>query len=360
MKKPFFLLIFLVLFSSCAPISKPTPTLPPKKTLTTGHTSTPIPTPTRDPHGDPDGDTYPTSFEEIWGTDPFTFTTFEKLSVHPGTIYAKMRISQPFDIEDMNGTLYQVAREIEIDRGNTPDDTSDDYLIFEAVLFPYAKFPNYQLNKNVNSYPISQDQYPEGFSEFLNPYIYSDISDELISTVQNVIGKSNSVQEAIQKVINWNRQNIGIHSPSKGFLYYSEILKFKSSKMILNRETWYSTTRATLLNSQMRALGIPCKIIHTVYVTDDSNYEGIYHHPLNIVYINGFWVLLDYETGLNFKGSLNHHLDSGYQVVTDAYNDSSEVNWDIWIDVIDNWRGSEDFPERAWLLHKPLVLRINE
>lgn len=36
--------------------------------------------------------------------------------------------------EEMNGTLYQVVRPVEIQDNGTPNNSSDDHLIFEVVL----------------------------------------------------------------------------------------------------------------------------------------------------------------------------------------------------------------------------------
>lgn len=350
---------FLLILSACTPAPTPTPSAIP---TTAAPTATINPTPTLDPYGDPDGDSYSTIFEEIWGTDPMKHTSFEDLSTIPGSIYTKMYSSQPFDVEDMNGLLYQVAREIEVDDGGTPQDTGDDTLLFEVVLFPYARFKQGQIETVVDHFPIEHSTYPSEIQPYLETGEISDTSEELETLTLEIVQGAETVEEAINRVLVWDRANLELLEPSKGFLYFSEIITLKSSDMIRDRFIWHCISKSTLLNSQMKALGIPSRIIHSNYVTDETNQQetGLYDHEQNIVYINGNWVRLDFHTGLNYIGDLSDLFAYGYLVITDIHEDPSEPDWRKWIYVADQWDKPYYNPERSWELHKPIEMRINE
>ena len=129
-----------------------------------------------DPDGDPDGDGYITYFEQIWKTDPLAFTSFEDLTHQPGTIYAKMRVSQPFEFADMNGTAYQAARMVNTDDNGTPNNTGDDHFTFEVVLFPYAGFDEGVISTKVDSFPMDPHRYSPSVQRYLGSVGTADIT----------------------------------------------------------------------------------------------------------------------------------------------------------------------------------------
>jgi len=355
-KKSITFLQLLFIISSCIPTSlAQTPTITP----TLSPTVTPTPTP--DPYGDPDGDTYPTRFEQIWGTDPLEFTSFEELSIHPGTIYAKMRVSQPFEIEDMNGTLYQVVKINAIEDNGTPDYASDDHLIFEVVLFPYAKFDNSEISIPINKIPISSESHLDDKQIYLKSTEVSDITQKMQVELNKLLSDSKNIRDLIDTVINWNKKNFTVNEELWGSnLTYLDLVSIKSSDMFERKQTKFSTTRSTLLASELRAIGLPTAIIFGVYTTNETNQtQGGYMHPQNLVWINNQWVRVDYNAGLNYSVQLNDPFSYGYLVFTDLYADPSEPDWEMWSNVLDNYKENSTYEERWWRLHKPLEFREN-
>lgn len=354
------------------PTSSPTPTVKPSPTPaatatpqpTPTQTLTPIPptptstlspTPTLDPSGDPDGDGYPTYFEQIWRTNPLTFTTFDDLAYHPGTIYAKMRVSQPFVLEDMNGFLYQVVRPLNIEDNGTPNNASDDHLIFDVVLFPYATHPN--IASPVSKFPIDPNTYPPEVRPYLESTQHSNITPEMRETLLQVVAGAQTDEEAIRRIKRWNESNFTVNEAWKD-AYFSQIIPIRAGDMFSIKQTRYSTTRATLLAAELRAIGIPTGIIFGVYTTDEPS-QGAYAHPQNLVFLGGRWVRLDYLEGLNYKNSLRDPYSYGYLVFTDFYKDTSEVDWSEYIHIIDRYEGAGTPEERYWQIHQPLEFRRN-
>lgn len=342
-----------------------TPTVIPTATCTPEPTSTPTPTlippsptPTLDPGGDPDGDGYSSYAEQIWGEDPLAFTSFDELAYHPGTIYARMRVSQPFALEDMNGLLYQVVRPISIEDKGTPGNPSDDHLVFDVVLFPYATHPS--ISTQVSRFPIDPNTYPAEVRQYLESTQVSKITPEMRETLLQVVEGARSDAEAINRILRWNQDNLTVMEPAKGFFYFYEIVSIKAGDMFDARQTWYSTSRATLLAAELRAIGIPTRIVFGVYTTDQTNQtNGLYDHPQNMVFLRNQWVRLDYNMGLNYRGELRDPYSYGYLAFTDQYRDTSEADWTAYISVADYWQGGDNYLERWWQLHKPLEFREN-
>jgi len=324
-------------------------------------TSIPSPSPTRIPRDmqDPDDDGFPSLFEMIWNTDPMTYTSFDDLSHHKGTIYAVMEVSQPFDIEEMNGTIYQVARLLKVDDKGTSS-TSDDRFTFEIVMFPYAKFLDSDIRVHIDSFPIPNTEYPFEVQGYLESTEHSDISDELREIMLDIVNNSTNNVQAIDRILSWNLNNLTLYDFPRE-LYFYEIIDLKASDMIRDRKTWYSTSRATLITAELRSIGIPTKLIYGVYVTDESNNTppGIYDHAQSLVYMNGHWVRLDYFVGLNYSDELSDPFSYGYLAFTDTYRDTSEPDWATTIFVIDQYHWQTSHQQRCWILHKPLELKIN-
>ncbi len=336
MKKTLSLIILLVFLSACTPAPTPTPT----PSLTPVLTATITPTLTPDPYADPDEDTYPTRFEQIWGTDPFEFTTFEELSNHPGTIYAKMRVSQPFEVDDMNGTLYQVVRVVEIEDKGTPDDTSDDHLIFEVVLFPYARYEISDISTIVDQFPLPADNYPSKIRQFLESTEISNITDEMRETLLDVVKDAETDIEAINNILQWNHQNIIDGALPE--VTYDELVMIKAGDIFKLQKARFSTTWATLLAAELRSVGIPSQIIFGVSTNDDST-DCFCAHPQILVYLSKMWVRLDYNKGLNYRKDLFNKHSYGFLVFTDRYSDNTEADWSFWFYVDDlGWKGIHD------------------
>ena len=264
---------------------EPAATSTPAPTATSTPTITPTPTP--DPYGDPDGDTYITEFEQIWGTDPFSFTTFEELSVLPGTIYAKMRVSQPFEVADMNDTIYQVVRPLEIEDNGTPDNPSDDHLIFEVVLFPYANYLKSKISSEVESFPIDSSNYPVEIRQYLKSSETSNITDDMKEFMFEIVEGAPTDYDAINRILEWNQKNLSVNEDWDNLLF-SQLVEIDAGYMFEIKQTRFSTTRASLLSAELRAIGIPSSIIFGVYTTDETNQTlGAYSHPQNLAYLGG-------------------------------------------------------------------------
>lgn len=326
-----------------------------------GDKPTPAPEPTLEPSADPDGDGSITYFEEIWGTDPLAYTSFEELSVHPGTIYAKMRVSQPFEIEDMNGTLYQVVRPIEKQDNGTPDYASDDHLVFEVVLFPYAKHDLDSLEMEVAGFPIDEEIYPIEVREFLltKEEDVSNVTDELRNSMLVIVngfgeGYSESARtdvEAIDRVLRWNNENLEFN-PQWEYPPYEIITSLRAGDMFSIRKLRWSTTRATIFNAELRAIGIPSKITHNISCicnpNEDEECDNRGNHPQNLVYVGGKWILFDYYS----IQSVREKPHSYFLVMTDTYRDNSEAIFDFWIQVIDAPRAYFPFEDLYYIYNR--------
>ena len=305
-------------------------------------TPTPEPIPTVNPNGDPDGDGYITLFEEVWGTDPFKFTSFEDLSIHPGTIYAKMRVSQPFEVQDMNGTFYQVVRIIEIDDNGTPEDIIDDHITFEVVQFPYAKYNPEPMT--VDGFPINPNEYPSDVQQYLLSFEndFSNITDDIKTTMLEIVNgtgegyetQAKSDVEAVDRIIKWNKSNLKMDPIYESYYpLYRQIVSMRSGDMFETKLTRMSSTRATILNAELKSIGIPTKIFSQVSSLCNPNEDKNClrgGHPQNGVYLGGQWILYDFND-VDPREGVNYE----YLVITDTYRDNSEAIFDYWISVVD-------------------------
>ena len=68
---------------------------------------------------------------------------------------------------------------------------------------------------------------------------------------------------------------------------------------------------------------------------------------------------LDFNAGLNYSADLNDPFSYGFLVFTDLYDDNMSADWQSWSNTLDHYIGIALFPERWWLLHKPLEFREN-
>jgi len=334
-------------------IPEPTPTNTPEPTLTI------TPSPTPDPFGDPDGDGYITEFEKIWGTDPFSYTSFEELLELPGTIYAKMRVSQPFEVVDMNSTIYQVVRPIEVEDNGTPDKTSDDHLVFEVVLFPYAQFPSNEIKSKIESWPVDPEEYPKDIQKYLISFDddVSNITDELRNTMLAIVngtGEGYSAPaetdvEAIDRIMKWNLKHLSV-DPKYETYYpkFREINSFRSGDMFESGKTRWCTTRATILNAELRAIGIPSAVFFNVSCVcnpnDDKDCDNRGNHSQNGVYLSGYWVLYDYN-----RVSPRSRPYYYYLIAVDKYRDNSEADFSYWYYIIDTNRIIYPFEELYYI-----------
>jgi hypothetical protein len=333
-----------------AAMATATPTRTPIPSST--QTATPSATPTLEPYGDPDGDDHPTYFEQIWGTDPLTFTSFEELSYLPGTVYAKMRVSQPFAFDDMNGYLYQVARMVGTEDNSTPDFAGDDNFTFETVLFPYATH-GYQ-GTEVEEWPIPASHYPLGLQPYLESTPVYDVTQEMRDTLLAVIAGARTDIEAIEAIIEWN-QSAFERTYEYDNLPYSQLASVPASELFSARKLRLSTTRSTLVAAEMKAIGIPSRVPFGVYTHPDRT-DCLCGHTQNLVWLDGNWVRLDWLKGLDYGPWLGLPHAYGYLVWTDLYTDAIDPPGDE--PPPDFWRW--DNHGHDWLgLHQNLEFREN-
>jgi len=288
------------------------------------------PTPTEiflSPMEDFDGDVYPNLYEQIWGSDPLVATTFDELAQLPGAIYAKLRISQPFEVEDMNGWLYQVATDFEIEDKGT-NSKGDDHLTFRTVLFPYATFPEELITTYVDSWPIDPTIYPAEVLPYLESTNISNITPEMSEILKEVVKDAATVLGGIRKVFIWNGHNLSVN-PAFDKIKYSVAVKMHAGDMFSNRRTAGSTSKSTILTSELRAIGVPTAIVHGIYVTPSLQDRHI-HHPQDVSWLNGHWVRMDYEDGINSMGDTMKDTGAGYLVITDFYPDNDDADWTFW------------------------------
>ncbi len=346
--------------TTVTPITPPTPTPTATSTPTPKPTSTPTKTLTPKPWGDPDADGYSTYFEDVWGTDPFTDTSFEDLAMLSGIVYAKMRVSQPFEFADMNETFYQVARLIDIDDNGTPDYPGDDHLTFEVVLFPYAKDRTKPME--VDQFPIEPGVYPPEVQKSLISYEddISNITPELKETMLAIVngtGEAYSTPartdvQAIERIMRWNSTNLEVNPMFETYYpLYGTIVRMRAGDMFEERLTRWSTTRAVILNAELRAIGIPSKVYMHVdcecYPYKENNCgRGGGNHPQNGAFVGNHWVIFDYN-GVNPRGTPYEYL-----VITDGYRDNNEAIFDKWIQVVDTPRVLYPFDELIHTLER--------
>ena len=272
-----------------------------------------------------------------------------------------MRVSQPFELGDMNKTIYQVAHLVSIEDNGTPHNRGDDHFVFEVVMFPYARHPNISIP--VERFPIHPKIYPAEVRPYLESTQISNITPEMRETLLDVVAGAKTKVDAINRILRWNHDNLSEMKPEKGFFYFYEIVEIKAGDMFNSRQTWYSTSRATLLAAEMRAIGIPAAIIFGVYTTEEPN-RGGWDHPQNLVYLGNQWVRLDYFRGLNYRHDPNRSpvkdpVNYDYLTYVDFYRDSSEPDWSAYIAIIDRYDEPGTQEERFWKIHKTLEFREN-
>lgn len=306
MKQCVLLIILLTLFSSCTTIPEPIHT--PSPTLA----STPSLTPTPDPYGDPDGDGYQNSFEEIWGSDPFVYTSFEDLKNLKGVITGIAHIKKPYDLNDLNSTIYQqinvISEDIIEENGK-----SWETLNFEFISFPFV-------TDEINSYVYELSfpyKTPEELSEYLKPGVATDSCDLEKEMMEQLIKKSDSLHNLALSASKWNQSHLEKNRPELIKRYtetfgvddrYETLTRISSCFMMENGLIGHSTTVANKIATDIREAGIPTGVAFSFDPTDVSeetlsrldDWVCMFGHPQTVIWTPKYgWVVYDYNVGFD-------------------------------------------------------------
>ena len=308
--------------------------------------------------GDPDGDGYPTSFEEAWGSDPQEYTSFEDLKNLEGTISFVLHVREPYNVEHMNMTVYQQVnfiKEEEIEDTGWWDKGPFNTLTVDAVLFPYvAKIVDNYVRSLSYPYEIAP-----GLEAFQFPTSTSDSCQELTDVISPLANQARTLYQLGNLIQDWNHTNLseGDHEDF-GFIDggLREKASVTTSQMIQKGLTLQSTTRANLGVSEFREAGIPSGVAISFDPTDvdaETNQEHILngkyrasHHPQTAVWTPKYgFVLFDYN--FNFGGVREppYYVGLFIQTLVPDYSDANdELRFNS--DSIPNYH-----PRPAWLFY---------
>lgn len=357
-KKGDYIILFisiLLLLQSCNPIPaiEETSTLypSPEPTLTIE------PTMTLNPTGDPDGDGYQTSFEEAWGSDPKTFTSFEDLKNLGGVTSFTLHLREPYNFEDMNSTVYQQAKiifEEEIEDSGFFDKGPFKTLAVDMVTFPYV-------DKIVGEYVKSLKfpyYVPVEIEDFLDPTTTSDTCEEEREMIQSIINRVDNVYELSSKIYQWNVLNLNVNPQilmdKLGLtMRYRDLSSVKTSQIMELGIIGHSTMQAIKAASDFKEAGIPSGIalsfdaneinleLHNKDLEEHMNRTN--NHPQTAVWTPKYgWVIYDYNLGFaNSRPS-----GSAGLVITEIAPDFSDFNMNLWFN---NDDGGEPVPD--WLFY---------
>lgn len=356
LNKSVYTLVLLMVISTCTSTSEinleETPALISSPELT----STIEPTPTLDPTADPDGDGYRTSFEEAWGTDPLTFTNFDDLKELDKSISFILHMREPYNLEDMNATVYQQVKFIEekmISDSGYWDDGPYRTLTIEVVLFPYVTDV---INEYVKELEIPYIV-PSNYATYLLPTRTSDLCEELYDVIRPIIEKSKTLHELGLWLEDWNSDNLTRTGFNEGFNAGNirQAALITSCEMIRAGMTMASTTRANLCVSEFRAASLPSGVSISFDPTDVDLESHLRHlkehsyrasdHPQTLVWTPSYgWVVYDFC--VKFFSRDNPGLFIA-EIVPD-YNDSNKELWKNSDDGNDVPRGH---PQPDWLYY---------
>ncbi len=230
-----------------------------------------------------------------------------------------------------------------------------------AGQFPYAQ--QELIPKKVEIFPINPSVYPSDVQEYLfsEENDISNITEEIRETmliIVNGTGEGYSKPattdvEAIERIVDWNHKNLQVDEKFESFYPpYSFFTRMRSGDMFNMRLTRWSTSRATILSAELRAIGIPSKIFYHVdcecYPYEQGNCgRGGRNHPQNGAFVGNRWVIYEY-VGDPPRAEPNGDL----LVITDGYRDNSEANYDFWFWVVDTPRIDYPYDELYYVIER--------
>ena len=326
-------LFIVLLITSCTPSPEVIATQTAGAwTPTHNATATIIPTPTLDPNADPDGDGYQTSFEEAWGTDPITSTSFEDLKELDGVISFILHAREPYNFEDMNRTAYQQVRFI-----NEKDVLDSGYfdvgpfktLTVEVVEFPYVADIIESYTRELK-YPY---EIPAGLEEFLLPTNTSNTCQEEKEMMMPIVEKSETLYDLIRNVHLWNQTNLEENLIDLKAENLREAAQITTCQMMKTGWTRHSTTRANKNVSDFREAGIPSGVAISYDPTDvnevtqqehlDNHKYRASHHPQTVIWTPEYgFIVHDWFAGIEGARGHSEYMGLFIPIIVPDYNEA--------------------------------------
>jgi len=263
---------------------------------------------------DRDGDGLSDYAERVkYGTDPGAADT-DKDGVPDGqwserrefaySVGISMKIRQPFDIEAMND-IYQDAR---IAKG--PDE--DGYTHIEAVLYPEAR-----IEPSFSSFPPAD--LPDSVKVHTRPGLATTYDARMRSQVLKIVAGAETDVAAVDEILRWVAEETSVNGDSPiPEVYYTWVengrvrlrgcpgracpadspeeaqrileTQYFADSMFEKRTHGTCTSVSTLRCAMIRAAGIPCRLIQTIF-------PGYHHEDQTEAYVND----LDRQWGCLFE-----------------------------------------------------------
>jgi len=345
--------------ASASPIGPdPTKTETPVVEVTESVTPSATPTPTLEPNGDPDGDGYRNSWEEAWGTSPVEFTSFEELKELPDVITGILHTKKPYEIEDMNLTIYQQVKLIS-EESIVENNKDWETLSVEFVLFPNVTSVLDGYVKSLG-FPYS---IPNELEEYLKPYLGTDTCDLEEDMMSTIINKSDTLFQLLVGSSQWNHQNLDqdIYGLINGYILekgvvdnFATLSKISSCFMMESGKIGLSTNVANKSVSDFREAGIPSGIAFSFDPTDVStdtltkldDWRCVFVHPQTTIWTPDYgWIVYDYN-GI-IAGARQEPFYTPL-MFTDIAPDFSLMEISPWVDYSD-WIDSRTYSRPNWL-----------
>ncbi len=238
-----------------------------------------------DPHqADSDGDTLSDYAEVVkYRTDPLKADSdrdgkpdsdWDERREFAYTVHARIKMQQPFDLTAMND-LYQDVRTA----GRT---TTDGYTLLDIVLYPETK-------AILNAAPYPLQDLPAAVMPYLKPGIGTNYNEAMEVEAGKIVHDApvETDVQAVQKLLSWVNQStaqyLDYSIPEVYFTYLEtgtvkvrnytdplpvdELLRthYFADSMFKERVHGTCTSVATLKCSMIRAAGIPCRMIQTIF-----------------------------------------------------------------------------------------------
>jgi transglutaminase-like putative cysteine protease len=250
------------------------------------------------------------------------------------SVYTRLLIREPFDIEMMTDT-YQDVRVIA-----GPDENG--YTELETVMYPDTQVPI-----AASSYPLAD--LPDNITIYTKPGTATNYNAEMQTAVQTIVGDAQTDVQATLRILDWVQQKTTYHLdysiPEFFFTYVEEeevrvrnyddpfpaedMLRthYFADSMFAERTHGTCSSVATLKCAMLRAAGIPCRIIQTLPVVFYHGSQIISYtnsltrdwstqleqppgddqmmasHAYLEVYLGGRWLRVDRNIGIYFQST---------------------------------------------------------
>lgn len=251
------------------------------------------------------------------------------------TVRILMKIRQPFDVDAMND-WYQDVRVLD-----GPD--QDGYTRIEAIIYPDTL-----VDYSPSSFPVSD--LPDGFQTYTEPGIATNYSPSMQSEVLQILEDADTDEEAVNQVLQWVSDETTFYLDYSipevyytyvedgevkvrnygGSLPVEELLQthYFAESMFEMRTHGTCTSIATLKCAMLKAAGIPCRVLQTIFpiyyhgdqtVPYENNLTREWHcnfeqgsgegpwwcnHAFLEVYLGGRWVRADWTINVRHEDPL--------------------------------------------------------